>query len=147
MVDNPRALYCISEAQYSGVLTYGCSYEVTEVSDHHIRATLPSGRRRLFPRELFCEVRPPELLQWELDDEVPDSTCCYVEVRCNLGGESRWLAFATPLYLLRQLPHTGEPCWAQKHLAIVSEVSPESVETSLKWLLRQGLLVQHSLPF
>ncbi len=142
-----QALYCVNEAQYSGVLSYGCVYETTGLASGQVEAILPNGRRRKFPREVFSENPPPKLLNWKLDDEILDPSCCYVEVQCDLGGgDHRWVAFVTPRYLELQLPRTGDPCWVQRHLVIVTEVSLFRINESLQWLLRQGLIVEHSLP-
>lgn len=86
------------------------------------------------------------LLAWKLDDEIENPQDCYVEVRFELDSGKRWMAFATPRFLERQLPNTGEPCWVQEHLAIALYISEDTIEQPLKFLLKEQMLIKHSLP-
>ena len=99
---------------------------------------------RKFPSYCFACEAPPALGRWKLDDEVRDPLCDSVEVSFELGEEVRWLTFVTPAFFARQLTQSRQPFWVQPHLAIVLEITAETIALCLKHLLEQGDLAEHS---
>lgn len=139
------SVYCAIRGVYEG-LEYGCRYPKLSEVGEHISVRLPDGRVRKYPSWTFSLSPPPRLGRWKLDDPICDPVCDCVDVSFELDGRVRWLTFVTPDYLARQLPRSGEPCWAQTNQVVVKQISEAVVGQCLLYLLEQGQLLAHSQP-
>lgn len=135
-------VYCVRRGVYTA-LEYGRAYAKVADVGAHTRVMLPDGKLRKYPSWTFSPEPPPRLLRWKLDDRIDDPLCDWIDVSFDLEGTVRWLAFVTPTYLARQLPRSGEPCWAQENMVVVMEITESVVSECLQHLLEQGDLATH----
>ncbi len=90
------------------------------------------------------------MLAYTIDDAITEPLTCSVEVTIDFGGQKRWLFFATPHMLAsvgdwvpgtRVRLHLGE-----RHMVVVSELSPTVVDAVLQQLDKSGELESRTLP-
>ena len=90
------------------------------------------------------------MVPYTIDDPITDPLTCSVEVTIDLGGQKRWLFFATPQLLAsvgdfvdgtRVRLQLGAP-----HMVVVSELSESIIHAVLTRLHADGELVSRTLP-
>jgi hypothetical protein len=90
------------------------------------------------------------VIPYTIGDPITDPLVCSVEVTVDLGGQRRWLFFATPQLLAsvgdfvegtRVRLHLGE-----RHMVVVSELSEPIIQAVLNRLHADGELVSRTLP-
>lgn len=91
-----------------------------------------------------------QVVPYTIDDAITDPLTCNVEVTVDLGGQKRWLWFATPQLLAtvgdwvegtRVRLHLGE-----RHMIVVSELSESIIDSVLRQLHDAGELTSRTLP-
>lgn len=87
---------------------------------------------------------------YTIDDSIEDAGQCSIEVTIAFPDGKRWLFFATPELLAmsgdfvdghRTRYHLGE-----RHMIVVSEISPAIIDAVLKRLHADGDLHDRTLP-
>ncbi len=90
------------------------------------------------------------MLSYIIDDPIDMPLCTSVEVTIDFPSGKRWVFFATPALLASVgdyvdgtsvRVHLGE-----KHMIVVSEISPVIIDKVLKELDRSGELEQRAIP-
>jgi hypothetical protein len=94
--------------------------------------------------------KPSDLLSYTIDDTIESPLKSSVEVTIDFPTEKRWLFFATPDLLAsvgdfvegsKLRLHLGE-----RHMIVVSELSPAVIDSVLKQLARAGELESRTVP-
>jgi hypothetical protein len=90
------------------------------------------------------------MVAYTIDDPITDPLTCSIEVTIDFGGRKRWLFFATPKLLAsvgdwvlgtQVRFHLGE-----RHMIVVSDLSPAIIDAVLRQLDADGELESHTLP-
>ncbi|MUV15679.1 hypothetical protein [Noviluteimonas gilva] len=91
------------------------------------------------------------MYSYTIDDAIESPMTCTVDVTIDFPSGKRWLFFATPELLAtvgdfvegsQVRVHLGE-----KHMIVVSELTPAVIDAVLRDLMRQGDLERRTLPF
>lgn len=91
----------------------------------------------------------PRLHSWEFEPGPFDPVAGNVDVHLTLDdGQRRWCLFATPANLSGLLTQpAAEPAFQSAHLVVVARLSPEAVESALRYLEAEDRLLEASFPF
>jgi hypothetical protein len=90
------------------------------------------------------------MIPYTIDDPITDPLTCSVEVTIDLGGQKRWLLFATPELLASVgdfVEDTGIRLHlGERHMVVVSELSEAVIVKVLHRLHSDGELLSRTLP-
>ena len=90
------------------------------------------------------------MLAYTIDDPINEPLATSIEVTIEFPTEKRWLFFVTPDLLASAGDFVGETKsrlhLGERHMIIVSEISPEIIDSVLRKLEVDGDLESRTLP-
>lgn len=148
-------LVCVSESVYRTALTRGRHYMVlaNDGEKRRVRIKGDNGRIRWFPAYCFnhSDMPVPTLATFHCDDPITPHKDLPIEVTVELSnGERRWCIFATPSALAccgDWIEGTNVPFhFGNRHVVVAGELSNDLIERMLRYIDRQGELLECTLP-
>lgn len=145
--ETKKCLFCSYAFTYDESLTYGKRYLVIDWAPDKESVLIQDDREKInwFPRRLFSTKAPVRLIDWSLDQEIPDDNFA-VEVTISLSNHARrWFLFATPKYITHELSrNTVESAFFCQNLVLVSRLTIPVIEKALRYIESCGALVAQS---
>ena len=90
------------------------------------------------------------MLAYTIDDPIDDRVVTSIEVTIEFPTEKRWLLFVTPKLLASSGDFVGQTTCrlhlGERHMIVVSEISPGIIDAVLRQLAAEGDLESRTLP-